>query len=243
MPRLLILASLLLGGGSLLGLGVFLFVGSLELVPLRLPLAGLLALDAALCLFFFLQHSGMVRQGFRRRLAAVVPEPYQPALYSASSGVALLLVIVLWQRSDVVVWSLSGPWRWLPAAACLAALLLGWWGVRALGSFDALGIASARTAQRGVAPAPSVPLTARGPYRLVRHPLYTAALVFLWAHPHVTLDRMLFAVLWSGWVVVSTRWEERDLVARFGEPYRRYQDAVPMLLPWRRPRLNPEVIP
>jgi protein-S-isoprenylcysteine O-methyltransferase Ste14 len=37
-------------------------------------------------------------------------------------------------------------------------------------------------------------------------------------------------------VVVGTVWEERDLVAEFGDTYRDYQRRVPMLIPWRIPR-------
>jgi protein-S-isoprenylcysteine O-methyltransferase Ste14 len=43
------------------------------------------------------------------------------------------------------------------------------------------------------------------------------------------------AGLWSGWMLVGTLLEERDLVADFGDAYRRYQRQVPMLVPWRRP--------
>jgi protein-S-isoprenylcysteine O-methyltransferase Ste14 len=53
----------------------------------------------------------------------------------------------------------------------------------------------------------------------------------IWASPDVTADRLLFNILWSIWMVVATRLEERDLAAEFGEGYRRYQRSVPMLLP------------
>jgi len=33
------------------------------------------------------------------------------------------------------------------------------------------------------------------------------------------------------WIVIGTVLEERDLVAEFGESYREYQSAVPMLVP------------
>jgi protein-S-isoprenylcysteine O-methyltransferase Ste14 len=46
------------------------------------------------------------------------------------------------------------------------------------------------------------------------------------------LDRLLYNVLWSIWVVIGTFLEERDLVVDFGEPYRDYQRKVPMLIPW-----------
>jgi len=52
-----------------------------------------------------------------------------------------------------------------------------------------------------------------------------------WSHPVVSADRLLFNILWTGWVIVGTVLEERDMVAHFGDAYREYQAKVPMLLP------------
>jgi len=76
-----------------------------------------------------------------------------------------------------------------------------------------------------------MPFTVRGPYRWVRHPLYLFCLLMIWAYPHMTMDRVLFNVLFTVWIVVGTVLEERDLVVAFGDSYREYQRKVPMLLP------------
>lgn len=76
----------------------------------------------------------------------------------------------------------------------------------------------------------------RGPYLWVRHPLYFFVLILVWSFPDISLDRLLFNVLWTLWIVFGTHLEEKDLLAKFGEPYRQYQKAVPMLFPWRHPR-------
>ena len=52
----------------------------------------------------------------------------------------------------------------------------------------------------------------------------------------MTPDRLLFNILWSVWVVTATMLEERDLVAAFGDAYRKYQEEVPMIIPWKVPR-------
>ena len=56
-------------------------------------------------------------------------------------------------------------------------------------------------------------------------------LLLIWSTPRLSTDQLLFNVLWTAWIVVGAKLEERDLVADFGDTYRRYQRAVPMLVP------------
>jgi protein-S-isoprenylcysteine O-methyltransferase Ste14 len=43
---------------------------------------------------------------------------------------------------------------------------------------------------------------------------------------HMTADRLTFAVITTGYLLVAIPWEERSLLATFGEPYARYQQTV-----------------
>jgi protein-S-isoprenylcysteine O-methyltransferase Ste14 len=108
------------------------------------------------------------------------------------------------------------------------------WGIRALGDFDAFGIQAMLSHFQREQPAPA-PLTIRGPYRWVRHPLYFFVIVAIWACPALSLDRILLGVLCTFWIAAGAMLEERDLVAQFGDAYRAYQRKIPMWLPWRLP--------
>ena len=226
----------LIGTVSLLLVGAFLLWGPLQLVaPLGFDEAGSLVLDGFLCLAFFIQHRAMIRRSFRTRLAGAVPQYYHGAVYTIASGAVLLTLVVLWQESTHVLIELRGAARWLLRCLVPAALIVFVWGVRALRYFDTFGI-HAILARIGGKGEKQPPLAARGPYRWVRHPLYLAVLMVIWSYPTLTPDRLLLNVLWTAWVVVGTVWEERDLVAEFGDTYRDYQRRVPMLIPWRIPR-------
>ncbi len=230
----LMIAAAVVGGGSLLAFGAFLVFGPIAGVRLTDSLSTALAVDAALSLAFFVQHSGMVRAGFKARLAQIVPAPCVGAVYSVASGVALLAVVLLWQPSSVELWAWRGPVALAPRAVALAAVAGFVWGVRSLPCFDPFGQLAIQAALRGRSPVP-FPFVVRGAYRWARHPLYLCMLMLIWAVPWATPDRLLFNALWTAWIAISTRWEEKDLVAEFGDAYRRYQRAVPMLLPWRGP--------
>jgi protein-S-isoprenylcysteine O-methyltransferase Ste14 len=238
MVYLTVVLACLIGGGSMVPLVLFFYGISLSVVDLELGLGATLAWDAVLCLAFFIQHSIMIRRSFRRRLAAVVREPYQPALYGIASGVFLLVLVTLWQPSSLLVVSLQGSARWLARALFFAAFAGLWWGLNALGGIDALGTRNLLARLRGRS-IQSMPLAIRGPYRWVRHPLYTLMLLAIWSCPELSADRLLFNLTWTGWIVLGTWFEERDLTADFGDDYRAYQRSVPMLIPWRRPTNQP----
>ncbi len=229
--RLLIPLTVSLGGGSLVLFAYFLLFGSPVVIDIAHSHAGRLAWDAMLCLVFFFQHSGMIRRSVRDRFGTLVATTYYPALYSVASGIALLAVILLWQPSDHFLFRLHGPARWL--SGCLAALAIAGfaWGAYALRAFDPFGTLPLKGHLRGAPAPPSTSFVIGGPYRYVRHPLYLFMLLLIWSTPRFSTDQLLFNVLWSAWIVVATKLEERDLLADFGQIYRRYQASVPMLIP------------
>ena len=74
-------------------------------------------------------------------------------------------------------------------------------------------------------------LVVSGLYRWVRHPLYTAGLVFLWATPVMTRNLLSLYAGLSIYLIVGAMFEERKLLATFGEAYALYRAKTPMLIP------------
>ncbi len=220
---------------SAVSIGLFAWDARPTLVPLHWPPRAALAWNAGLSLLFFVQHSSMVRHPFRARLARLLPERYGGLVYAIVSGIALLVVVVLWQRVDIPVYRLEGAARWIVAALAMfvaALLLISGYAVRR--TIDFLGVRPVRAHWRREPPR-TAPVIVQGPYRWVRHPLYACILALLWIRPEMMADGLLLSVLWSAWIVSGTFLEERDLVADLGDDYRRYQRQVPMLVPWRGP--------
>jgi methanethiol S-methyltransferase len=222
----------ILGKASGVMLLVFLFMGSYTIIDLNLSTRDALLLDAFLSSIFFLQHSIMVRRGFKKWLGKFMPEIYHSAFYGIISAIILLLVLIFWQKTPVFIAHADGIIYWLLRAIFILCLVGFFWGAKALGSFDALGV---KPLMRYIGNKPDKPqqIIAKGPYRWSRHPLYFFLIIIFWACPLLTLDRLLFNIMWSIWIVIGTFLEDRDLHREFGSQYREYSLRVPMLIPYR----------
>jgi methanethiol S-methyltransferase len=70
-----------------------------------------------------------------------------------------------------------------------------------------------------------------GLYRFVRHPIYSGAILFLWASPQMTWNSMALKLAFTFYFIIGGMVEEKKLVAEFGDAYRAYRLRTPMLIP------------
>lgn len=190
------------------------------------PLGEALAVDVGWFVLFGVQHSAMARERFKARLGRVVTPELERSIFVLVSALLLLLLMWQWRPLPVVVWDVRAtPWR-----EALVGLYLGGWALLVASSFfiDHFAMFGLRDAADG-------PLSSPYLYRYVRHPIYLGFVIVFWATPHMTAGHLLLATGMSAYLAVGIRFEERDLVRRFGDAYRDYQARVPMLLPLMAP--------
>jgi protein-S-isoprenylcysteine O-methyltransferase Ste14 len=173
---------------------------------------------------FALHHSLLVQPRVREALRRVIPAHLERALYTATASVLFLAVCWLWRPVPGEVYRLQAPWTWLGAAIQVSAIWLTLVGSRAVDPLDLAGVRQVLRAPHGSVA--HTPLQTSGVYGIVRHPIYLGWVLLVFAAPEMTGTRLVFAIVSTLYLVVAVPFEERSLVAQFGDEYRRYERRV-----------------
>ena len=177
----------------------------------------------------------------------IVGDRYRNGLYrfAFNAKSVLFLMWATWwflRLPDREIYRVRVPWSWLFRAGQVASLGVLLSAVRVIGIFDFAGIAQLRSLLAGFDPDPEPeaqgpPLGADGqlvtgqPFRLTRHPSNLGALGVFLLFPRMTVNRLTLVVLVTLYVVLGSLHEERRLRTAYGEPFERYRQGVPFLVP------------
>jgi protein-S-isoprenylcysteine O-methyltransferase Ste14 len=218
-------------GGAALGIAAIVYCAWWYGVRLAAPvgptdrLAAALTVNLAAFAIFAAHHSLFARSSAKALVARVASASLERPIYVWASGILLFALCGTWTRLGGTVYRVEGPGLAATAAVQLFGLWLWSSAARRISLAELIGVGRTREGRAFDAPDAGA-LSADGAYGLVRHPLYSGLLAVLWGVPHMTRDRLLFAVCCTAYILVAVRFEERDLEARHGARYRAYTRRV-----------------
>ena len=127
---------------------------------------------------------------------------------------------------DQVLYQIPVPWVYLSLAGQIAAVVILIVGVLQTDTLSFVGLR--QLFERRERPSE---LVTHGLYRWARHPLYTAALIFIWLTPVMSVNSLVVIISATIYIVVGAWFEERKLEREFGIAYAEYKAVTPMLIP------------
>lgn len=146
--------------------------------------------------------------------------------YNIFAGISFLPILYLMATlPNRIVYEVPSPWNLVMFGGQLLSLVLLLIAFLQTDALSFVGLRQLFEEEKSGA------LVAHGLYRMVRHPLYTFSLLFLWLTPSVSQNSLTVYIGATLYILIGTYFEERKLLREFGEAYADYQKSTPMLIP------------
>ncbi len=216
------------------------FVGNL-LVPkgidsgMEIDFTRALLINVGLLSLFAVQHSIMARPAFKKWWVQIIGKAAERSTYILLTSLLLLLIFWKWQPMTSIVWNIEN------SAIIMFMQILFWigWTIVLLSTFmishfELFGLTQIVDNLKNKV-TESARFQTNYLYKIVRHPLMLGFIIAFWATPVMTAGHLLFAVVTTAYILVAVKFlEENDLRKSLGEKYEKYQQEVPMIIPFTK---------
>ena len=146
--------------------------------------------------------------------------------YNIFSAISFLPILYLMATlPNQLVYEIPSPWNLVMFGGQLLAVILLVVAFLQTDSLSFIGLRQLFEKEKSGA------LVVHGLYKIVRHPLYTFSLLFLWLSPSVSQNSLTIYIGSTLYILIGVYFEERKLLREFGEAYAAYKKSTPMLIP------------
>ncbi|CAG9856367.1 unnamed protein product [Phyllotreta striolata] len=173
-----------------------------------------LLVNVALLSVFYLQHSLMATSKMKDIFQAYGFEMVFRSVYSIATSGILLCLIRNWKTTNVILWSLNlnyKPLWWLFVSAHIVAWVVIYVSNMCRDVTELLGLKQVFYSLRNL-PDPNLKKSVeyQNLNNHMRHPSFSAFALLFWFTPLMSLDRMLLAVILTGYMYVTWNTTRND---------------------------------
>jgi len=199
--------------------------------------------NVLLIIFLFLvfgwSHSLLASNKIKEAVRGAFPR-FLPFYRFAYNVVSLFTFYLFWTfapKPDIILYDFSFPFDLLLLLPQIAGLLGLVWTLKFVDGKEFLGISQILRWKNGTYKDEDLDeesiLRIEGPYKFSRHPIYLFSILFLIFRPTMNLFYFLFVLCSVIYFYIGSWYEEKKLIARFGDEYISYQKNVSRIVPTR----------
>lgn len=213
-----------------------LFMGSWDFLPIHIN-SGLanstttqaILVNLLILLLFGLHHSIAARSSFKEKLTRIMPAAIERSTYVIISGLFMFAICLYWQPLAGTVWMTENI---ITVGILKAVHLLGWLTLVAatfeIDHFHLMGLKQSLV----IDIADNSKLKEGFFYRMVRHPIQTGLLMGVWSTAHMSTTQFMLSASLTLYIFIGLHFEEKSLIARYGDLYLDYKTRVPSIIPF-----------
>lgn len=165
---------------------------------------------------FAAHHSVMARTRAKDWIRTVVPPALERSLYVWVASLLFIALCMSWQRVPGVLYTANGWAAWALRAMQMGGIVFTLAGARVLDGLELAGI------RQVLGPPRPADIRAVWPFTVVRHPIYLGWALLVFGVSPMTVDRLVWALVSTLYLVIAMPWEERSLSAAAGPAYSAY---------------------
>jgi methanethiol S-methyltransferase len=194
-------------------------------------------LIASMWIAYCVLHSFLVSTGFTNLLARSLKNYYAfYRIFYVSLSLVLLIPLIRYtdQFDSNIIITYSPLLNIVRSMLILCSLLIFFWAFFI--DYDSLsffGIRQILDFGKTKKINPPEDLKRNGLLGVVRHPMYSALIIYLWCN-NFTVTSIIVNIVLTIYIIIGAILEEKKLVLEFGDTYVKYQQEVPMLIPFTK---------
>ena len=222
---------------GLSGLTAFmLFMGGWSFLPLHInsrvadtSTMQAFTINLLIIVLFGLHHSVAARSSLKDKLAKLMPEAIERSTYILITGVFMFAICFYWQPLAGTLWTIDDT---IVVLILKSIHVLGWVVLVAasfeIDHFHLMGLKQSLIMET----AEEMKLKESFLYSIVRHPIQTGFLIGIWSTAYMSITQLMLAVSVTIYTIIGLHFEEKSLVAHFGDTYLDYKKRVPAIIPF-----------